>query len=262
MSENEDLEREHRGDPEFMMSLSRGLAVLQCFAEHEQPMTIAQASRMTGISRAAVRRCLYTLVTLGYAGQEGQRYVLRPRTLSLGYAFMSSNSLAVRTQPILDDLRDELGESCSLGVMEADEVHYVARAEASRIMSIALRAGSRLPLFATSMGRVLLAGLPRFQQEAYLRRANLQALTPRTQTDPGTLLELIAKVGEQGYAIVDEELELGLRSVAVPIRPASEVVAALNVGTAVARIPLTDLRTRILPSLRRGAARLGAVIKA
>lgn len=222
-------------------------------------MTIAQAAEMTGLSRAAVRRCLYTLVRLGYAAQEDLSYVLRPKALSLGYAYLSSSSLAARAQPILDQLRDELGESCSLGVQEEDEVYYVARAEASRIMSIALRAGSRLPLYATSMGRVILAGWPRAEIKAYLARTELRTLTPKTETGVAALLAKIAKVADDGYAIVDQELELGLRSVAVPVIGRKGVVAALNLGGQSARITTADLRTRCLPALRKGAQRLSAV---
>ena len=254
-----DVGREWQGDPEFMMSLARGLAVLRCFAEHERPMTIAQAAAQTGLSRAAVRRCLYTLVRLGYAAQEDLSYVLRPKVLALGHAYLSSSSLAVRAQPILDQLRDELGESCSLGVLEEDKVCYVARAEASRIMAIALRAGSRLPLYATSMGRVLLAARPRDEQEAYLARTELKRLTPDTECDRAALLEKLERVREEGFAIVDQELELGLRSIAVPVLGRDGVAAALNVGTPAARVTTADLRARCLPALRKGAQHLGMI---
>lgn len=247
------------GDPEFMTSLARGLAVLRCFADAERPMTIAEASRRTGLSRPAVRRCLHTLVKLGYAARDEQSYTLRPKTLALGYAYLSSSSLARLAQPMLDQLRDELRESCSLGLIEEDEVYYVARAEVSRIMSIALRVGSRLPLYCTSMGRVLLAGQGRAEQEAYLRRTNLIAHTATTETDPVALLEIFEKVAEQGYAIVDQELELGLRSVAVPVIGRTGEVAALNIGTQAARVPMPDLRSRYLPALRKIARELGAM---
>ncbi|WP_157220236.1 IclR family transcriptional regulator domain-containing protein [Flavisphingomonas formosensis] len=250
---------EAEGDPDFMTSLARGLAVLRCFAEQQRPMTIAQASRLTGLSRPAVRRCLHTLVRLGYAAQDETNYVLRPKTLALGYAYLSSSSLALKAQPLLDELRDELHESCSLGVIEEDEVYYVARAEVSRIMSVALRVGSRLPLYNTSMGRVLLASLPRAEQEAYLARTELRAVTPHTQTDPASLLAIFSTVRDQGYAIVDEELEPGLRSVAVPVTGRAGLVAALNIGTQAARVPLADLYMRCLPALRRVARDLGSM---
>jgi IclR family pca regulon transcriptional regulator len=247
------------GDPEFMTSLARGLAVLRCFADAQAPMTIAQAAKMTGLSRPAVRRCLHTLVRLGYAAQDGTHYMLRPKALALGYAYLSSSPLAMRAQPMLDQLRDELHESCSVGMLEEDEVYYVARAEISRIMSIALRAGSRLPLYCTSMGRILLAAQDRQSQISYLRRTELIARTGHTCTQPAALLEILAGVAEEGYAIVDQELEIGLRSVSVPILGRCGVVAALNIGTQAARVPVTELRIRYLPALRRIAQELKVI---
>lgn len=247
------------GDPEFMTSLARGLAVLRCFAGEQRPMTIAQASRSTGLSRPAVKRCLHTLVRLGYAAQDGAHYALRPKVLALGYAYLSSSTLAVRAQPLLDQLRDELHESCSLGVIEEDEVYYVARAEVSRIMSIALRVGSRLPVYCTSMGRILMAGQSREAQQAYLRRADLIRHTPSTRTEPADLLALFDHVAEEGCAIIDEELEIGLRSIAVPVMSGGRVVAAVNIGTQAARISVAELRSRFLPPLRRVARELSAM---
>lgn len=196
---------------------------------------------------------------LGYATQDGVHYALRPKVLALGYAFLSSSSLAVRAQPLLDELRDELHESCSLGVLEEDEVYYVARAEISRIMSIALRVGSRLPLYCTPMGRLLLAGQTYEMQQDYLRRTELVARTPGTLTQPGDLLDIFRHVAEEGYAIVDQELEIGLRSIAVPVVAGGRVVAAVNIGTQAARVPLSELRTRFLPSLRRVARDLSVM---
>lgn len=244
---------EANGDPEFMTSFARGLAVLRCFADSRQPMTIAQASRLTGLSRPSVRRCLHTLCRLGYASQNGVQYALGPKVLSLGYAFLSSSTLAMRAQTRLDKLRDELHESCSLGVLEEDEVTYISRAEALRIMSIALRVGSRLPLYCTSIGRVLLAGMGRTEQQAYLAAVPLEARTTHTETDPTALMGIFARVAEEGHAVVDQELELGLRSIAVPVYAGGRAIAALNVGTQAARVPLSELRTRFLPSLRRTA---------
>ncbi|WP_420146397.1 IclR family transcriptional regulator domain-containing protein [Sphingobium sp.] len=248
------MEVEAQGDPEFMTSLARGLSVLRCFADQQRPMTIAQASRLTGLSRPSVRRCLHTLVRLGYATQDGSSYALRPKTLSLGFAYLSSSSLAMRAQPMLDSLRDRLGESCSLGVLDEAEVYYVARAETTRIMSISLRVGSRLPLYATSMGRVLLAAMPGAERKTYLHSVNMQKFTDRTETSPATLMAYIDKVQEDGFAIVDQELELGLRSLAVPVRGAQgQVIAALNIGTHAQRVPAAKLRSQYLPELRRVA---------
>lgn len=250
---------ESNGDPDFMTSLARGLAVLRCFADERRSMNIAQASRLTGLSRPAVRRCLHTLTRLGYVAQDGANYFLRPKVLALGYAYLSSSTLASRAQPLLDGLRDELHESCSLGAIDGGEVVYIARAETSRIISIALRIGSRLPLYCTSMGRVLLAGKERSEQIAYLRDNPLPTLTAKTQTEPRILLKLIDQVTESGYAIVDEEMEIGLRSIAVPVVRSGQVIAALNIGTQSTRVSLADLRSRFLPALSRVAKELGAL---
>ena len=240
------------GDPDFMTSLARGLAVLSCFAEHRKPMTISQASQRTGITRASVRRCLHTLVKLGYAAQEEQSFSLRPKALALGYAYLSSSSLSVVAQPLLDQVRDNLRESCSMGVLENDEIFYVARSETQRIMSVALRVGSRLPLYCTSMGRVLLSHLPRAEQEAYLARTPLLQRTSKTVTAVPALIDILDRVREQGYAVVDQELEIGLRSIAVPVTGhAGNVIAAINVGTQSARVSVTELQSRYLPELLR-----------
>ncbi|MDB5685923.1 MAG: IclR family transcriptional regulator [Rhizorhabdus sp.] len=242
-------------DPDFMMSLARGLTVLESFAEHRVPMTIAQASQRTGLSRSAVRRCLHTLTQLGYAAQDGAQFTLRPKTLSLGFAYLSSNGLAAAAQPLLDRTRDILGESCSLGVREGDDVCYVGRSATIGIMSIALSVGSRLPLYCTSMGRVLLAASPPDERQAYIDRADLTARTDRTHTDRGALLDLIETVAAEGFALIDQELEVGLRSIAVPVRGRhGGVIGAINIGTSSARVSAAELRSRHLPELR-GAAR-------
>lgn len=247
------------GDPNFMMSLARGLAVLQLVAAADRPVSLAEVSRRSGLSRAASRRCLYTLCQLGYVVQGERGYRPRHDILTLGPGFISSNSLAVRAQPLLDELRDELGESCSIGVIDDDHVRYIARAETTRIMSINLRVGSRLPLYATSMGRVLLAGLPLAEREAYLERITPHQLTPTTITDPRQLQTVLVKVADQGFAIVDQELEHGLRSASVPIIGKSGMIAALNVGTSAARVPLERLTAEFLPALLHRARLMGGL---
>ena len=249
-------ELDRPGDPEFMSSLARGLAVMRCVAESGRPVTIADVSRRVGLSRAAVRRCLHTLNLLGYVGQDERGYVVRRQALSLGHPYLSLNALAARAQPVLNRLRDQLGESCSLGMMEEDQLLYVARAETARIMSIGLRVGSRIPLYPTSMGRVLLAACPREAQDAYLARTELRPLTAKTVTDRAALLKIFRQVATQGFAILDEELEIGVRSVAVPVKARNGVVAAMNVGMSTARVSLRALRERILPALREAADEL------
>lgn len=244
-------------DPEFMLSLAKGLAVLRCFADQRRPLTIVAATELTRFSRASVRRCLHTLVQLGYLRQENASFSLTPGVLALGYAFLSSDALADVAQPLLDRLSASIGESCSLGVLEADEVCYVARSESTRIMSIALRVGSRLPLYCTSMGRVLLAHMAAPERLAYFDRTPLTALTAHTITERHALLDLLDAVKAQGFAIVDQELEIGLRSVAVPVfNRAGDVIGALNIGTQSVRVPIPELEDSHLPALRKAAEEL------
>jgi len=245
----------YSGDPNFMASLARGLAVLSAFDERSPALNIAQVSERTGIPRAAVRRCLYTLAQLGYVGP-GPQYELLPRVLTLGHAQLAAMPLPAQVQPVLDRCRDQLHESCSLGKLDGDELIYIARSERVRIMSIALRVGSRLPAYCTSMGRVLLAQLSDEELDAYLERVELRPLTSRTVTAKGKLRELIAGVRRAQYAVVDQELEDGLRSIAVPVFAQGRMVAALNAGTPSARVPLKELTQRFLPALRAAAETL------
>lgn len=246
------------GDPEYMLSLARGLAVLEKLAGAERPMTISELSRTLDFSRAAVRRCLYTLGVLGYARNDERGFRITARPMALSHALLSPIALAGRAQPLLDQLRDQLGESCSLGVLEDDYVRYVCRAEAYRIMTIGLRVGSRLPLYLTSMGRVLLSAASDAQIEAYLARTPLTATTALTQTDAAAIKAIVRGIATDGFAIVDQELELGLRSIAVPVTSRGAVVAALNVGTSAARVSLDEMRTRYLPAIAAIAGQLSS----
>ncbi|AKH42920.1 IclR family pca regulon transcriptional regulator [Altererythrobacter atlanticus] len=246
------------GDPEFMMSLAKGLAVLRLVANTQGQISIAEAARRTGFSRSAARRCLYTLSQLGYVAWHNEGFVIQNEHYSLGSNFVGTGSLASRATPILERLRDELGESCSLGILDGDHVRYIARAQTSRIMSINLYAGSRLPLCVTSMGRVLLAGCDQPMLDEYLGRTSLTPLTGKTVTDPRRLLTILEGVKRDGYAIVDQELEIGLRSVAVPVESSGRVIAALNIGCAASRIPIEEMLTRFLPRLRKASEELRA----
>lgn len=243
-------------DPDFMLSLARGLGVLTAFADQREPLTVAEIARVTDMSRAASRRCLHTLSVLGYVEREGNRFTLKAKALSLGYAFLSSSTLAMRAQPLLDDLRNETGESCSLGVLEDGKVCYISRAETSRVMSVSPQIGSRLPLYCTSMGRVLLGGMSQADRARSLGETELVTMTPRTQTSVPALLAIIADVALEGRAIVDEELELGLRSIAVPVLGRSNVVAAMNIAAHAGGEPLDSFESRCLPHLKRAAQRL------
>ena len=237
-------------DPSFMTSLARGLAVLRAFSDQRRSLTIAQISVKTGIPRAAVRRCLHTLRTLGYADADANNFSLTPKVLTLGYSYLSSTPLTVSAQPCLNATSRALNESCSLAVLDDDQVLYVARSATSRIMSVALNTGSRLPAYCTSLGRVMLAHLPQAELKAYLERVTLRAYTDRTIVSVKRLNEVLAGVRQNGYAIIDEELEVGLRSIAVPVRGASgAVVAALNVGAQASRVALQQMTEQFLPAL-------------
>ncbi|KRW73212.1 IclR family transcriptional regulator domain-containing protein [Stutzerimonas nitrititolerans] len=246
------------GDPNFMTSLARGLAVVHAFQERKRHLTIAQISHRTEIPRAAVRRCLYTLMKLGYATTDGRTYSLLPKVLTLGHAYLSSTPLAVTAQPILDRLSDQLHEACSMATLEGDEVLYVARsATPQRLISVDLSVGSRLPAYCTSMGRILLAALDDAALDDYLEHADLQIKTSRTLHTPEAIRAAIMEIRQQGWVIVDQELEVGLRSLAVPLKDsAGQVLAALNVGTHAGRVSRQELETRFLPVLLEASKEL------
>ena len=253
------------GDPNFMTSLARGIAVIRAFTQQKRRLTISQLSQRTGIPRAAVRRCLYTLAQLGYVNAgEGKDFSLSPRILSLGHAYLSSTSLSNAAQPLLDRLSDVLHESSSIALLEGDEILYVARSSTNRrIMSVDLGLGTRLPAYCTSMGRVLLAHLPTSDQDAYLARVKLVRHTSRTIMTPEKLRWELEAICRAGFAIVDQELEIGLRSIAVPVRDqAGKVVAAMNIGTHASRVTLAEMEKSFLPELTSAAHELGTLLLA
>ncbi len=242
---------------DFVQSLDRGLAVIRCFSSERPSLTLSEVAERTGLTRAAARRFLLTLQELGYVGSTGRQFSLRPRVLALGYAYLSSFSVAQIAQPHLEDLAEELHESCSVSVLDGDDIVYVARASANRIMTIALTVGTRLPPYPTSMGRVLLAWLPPAEIDAILGRTSLRKLTEQTVVDPDELKQILATVRAQGWAAVDQELEAGVRSVAVPIRDSSgKVVAAINASAHAARVPMRTLEKQFLPRLLDAARQI------
>lgn len=254
----------YAGDPNFMTSLARGLIVIQAFTQQTPQMTISQLSLKTGLSRAAVRRCLYTLTKLGFAGAEdGTRYGLRPRLLTLSNTYTSSNALSTSAQPILERMSSAHHESFSVATLDGDEIVYIARTQvAARVMAVDLHIGSRLPAYCTSMGRVLLAYQPADWIEQYLARVVLTPHTTRTVTTVDKLMMLLRNVRRNGYALVDQELEVGLRSLAVPVfAPSGRVVATLNLSGSAPRMPVYDMQTRFLPLLRNAANELGGLLR-
>ena len=248
-------------DPSFMTSLARGLAVVKAFSDQRRAMTIAQLSQKTGIPRAAVRRCLYTLKQLGYADSEANNFYLKPKILSLGYSYLSSTPLTISAQPTLNQISRELNESCSLGVLEESDILYISRSQSSRVMSVALNTGSRLPAYCSSMGRVLLSVLPEAALSDYFSKVSLIAHTDRTVTTENELRQILSDVRKNGYAIVEEELEIGLRSIAVPVRGASGIpVAALSVGAQAGRTNRLQLEQNFLPILLNAASDLSVLL--
>jgi IclR family pca regulon transcriptional regulator len=246
-----------------MTSLARGLLVIQAFTPQTPQMTISQLAVKTGISRAAVRRCLYTLAKLGFAGaEEGSRYALRPHMLALSNCYSTSNSLSTAAQPILERMSAALHESFSVATLDGDEIVYIARSTVSRVMSDDLHIGSRLPAYCTSIGRVLLAYMPAEQLEPYLARVVLTPHTARTVSSVEKLRLALRNVRRHGYAMVDQEFEVGLRSLAVPVySPTGRVVATINLSGSAPRISLYEMQTRFLPHLRNAATELGAFLR-
>jgi IclR family pca regulon transcriptional regulator len=207
------------------------------------------------------RRFLLTLDELGYVASRDGVFQLTPRVLELGYTFLSTMRLPDAAQPIMEDVVDRVHESCSVSVLDGAEIVYVVRVPAKRIMAISLAVGSRLPAYPTSMGRVLLAGLSRTELDAYFARAPLRRLTERTVTDRLELERVLSKVRERGWALVDQEVEVGVRSVAAPIHDRDgRVVAAINVSSHAARVNLKEMRTRHLPIVIDAARRISAAL--
>jgi len=240
---------------DFVQSLERGLAVIRAFDAEHRELALSEVARLTGLTRAAARRFLLTLVKLGYVNFSQGRFSLRPRVLELGYAYLSSLTLPEVALPHMEQLVAKVNESCSISVLDDIDVVYVARVPTRRIMSITLAVGTRLPAFVTSMGRVLLAGLPDEELEERLARIEVTPLTSRTVADKDELRTILAGVRRQGYAATDQELEEGLRSLAVPLRSSSgAVTAALNVSVHASRASMAALRREFLPLARRTAA--------
>lgn len=254
---------QYAGDPNFMTSLARGLSVLEAFAQESPQMTISQLSGKTGLSRAAVRRCLYTLSKLGYAGAEdGQRYSLRPKMLTLSHTYTVSNTLSSAAQPILERMSGQLRESFSVATLDGDEIVYIARSQVSRLMSVDLHVGSRLPAYCTSMGRVLIASQPPDEVERYLSRVQLKPFTSKTVNSVDKLRSMLRNVRRNGYAMCDQEFEMGLRSLAVPVyAPSGKVIATVNLSGNAQRMPLLEMQTQFLPHLRSAANELSVFLR-
>jgi len=242
---------------DFVQSLDRGLAVIRAFGPDRERLSLSEVARATGLTRAAARRFLLTLVKLGYVRNDGREFSLRPRVLELGYAYLSGLGMPEVAAPHLEELVAQVRESSSISVLDSQHIVYVARVPTKRIMTVSISVGTRFPAYATSMGRVLLAGLSEDDLSRYLAEADLAPITGRTVTDPDRLREILRDVAKQGYAIVDQELEEGLRAVAAPIHGAGgAVTAAINLSAHASRISMSAMRTELLPHLLQTASRI------
>jgi IclR family transcriptional regulator, pca regulon regulatory protein len=243
----------------YVRSLARGLSVIRAFSEERPELTLAEVARETELTRSAARRSLLTLVELGYVAVDERSFRLTPRVLELGYAYLSSSGLPELAQPHLERLSATIGESSSVSVLDGHDVVYVARVATSRIMRVNIAVGTRFPAWVTSMGRALLSGHDDEALREVLEASERAQLTPSTVTDVERLIEVVQEVRRLGYALVDEEFELGLRSLAVPIRDTEgQVVAAMNVSTHAARVPVEEALDTYLPALQGEAQALEA----
>jgi IclR family pca regulon transcriptional regulator len=235
---------------DFIQSLERGLEVMNSFSRERAHQTLSEVAQMTGLTRATTRRVLLTLTELGYVHQSGRSFSLTPKMLDLGYSYLSSLEVVEVAQRPMERLVEEVKESSSMSVLDGSEIVYVARVPTKRIMTIALALGSRLPAYPTSMGRVLLSGLPDSQIDDYLEQTRLERLTPHTITDPDEFRAAIDNVRAKGFALVDQELEVGVRSIAAPIlNGRQEIIAAMNISCHASRVTLGQIRGEFRPKL-------------
>ena len=248
--------------PDFVQSLERGLAVIRAFDADHRSLTLSEVAAATGVTRAAARRFLLTLAELGYVRNHGRYFSLTARVLELGYAYLSSLSLPEVAEPHLEALVAQVDESSSLSVLDGTDILYVARASNRRVMSINLAPGARLPAYCTSMGRTLLAALPRDEAQAILDRSEMIAYTERNKADMASINTELAVVAAQGFAVIDQELELGLCSIAVPLNNAAgQVVAAINIGAQTARAPTSRMIAHFLPLMRKVQAEVRPLLR-
>ncbi|WP_432084116.1 IclR family transcriptional regulator domain-containing protein [Streptomyces sp. WAC 04229] len=248
--------------PHFVKSFERGLAVIRAFDADHPALTLSEVARACDLTRAAARRFLLTLADLGYVHTDGRRFRLTPRVLELGYSYLAGFTLAQIAEPYLEQLVAQVRESSSLCVLDGDDVVYVARVPTSRIMTASITVGTRFPAHLTSVGRVMLADLPDAEIERRLARADLRPHTARTLASVDALRAELRRVRRQGYALVDQELEDGLRSVAAPVRDRDgEVLAGVNIAVHAGRNSLESVRRDLLPHLLAAVARIDADLR-
>lgn len=246
---------------DMMGSLAKGLRVIEAFSAENSRLSISEAATISGLDRATTRRCLLTLSELGYAAYDGKFFTMTPRVLRLGTGCLAAMPLPRIVQPMLDTLSEEIGQSTSVSVLDETEIVYVARAAQRRVMSIALMPGSRLPAYCTSMGRVLLASLEPAKRREVLEASQRVVRTERTVTDIDALMEELDVTSSRGYALIDQEVEIGLRSIAVPLKTVRGVtVAALNVGMSSSGTSMNDITQQYLAPLLKVQSELGRML--
>jgi len=237
--------------PDFLEALARGLRVLEAFNQDRKQLTLSEVAKLVDLPRASVRRTLHTLVQLGYADMNDRLFRLTPRVLALARAYLQSNAVTDILQPALERLSEEIGESCSAAVLDGEDVMMIAHASPQRIIPVSAQIGFRLPAVATSLGRVLLAALDDRRLDEFLARVHPKKVTKFAVVDKSVLRKAILKVREQGYALVDQEAEIGFRSIALPLRKLDgRIIAALNVGVHSEHAPLKAMHNRFFPKLR------------
>jgi IclR family pca regulon transcriptional regulator len=246
---------------DMVAGLEKGLAIIEAFDESRPRLSLSEAAGRTGLTRAAARRYLLTLTKLGYASFDGKFFSLTPRILRLGYAYLSSSALPARVLPSLEQISAATGESSSAAILDGHDIVYIARSATRHIMSIALSVGTRLPAYCTSLGRVLLA----YQDEAalalFFAEGRFEPRTPKTRTSEAALRAALADVHTLGYALNDEELELGLRSLAVPVFDSrGRLVCAINVGVQAVRMSVEDMPRLLLPPLLAAKEELPRIV--
>jgi IclR family pca regulon transcriptional regulator len=234
--------------PEFLEALARGLRVLEAFNRERNQMTLADAAKAVALPRASVRRTLMTLVTLGYAETDGRLFRLTPRVLTLANAYLSSNAISDIVQPALERLSADVKEACSCAVLDGDDVVMIAHASPNRLVAVSAQIGLRLPAYASSLGRVMLSAMEDAALDGFLARIKPARLTPSTLTDKSEIRKAVVKVRKDGFSLVDQGVELGFRSISVPLRRRDgRIIAALNIG--VHSVPLDVMRRTFLPKL-------------
>jgi IclR family pca regulon transcriptional regulator len=248
---------------EFVRSVERAFSIVRAFGRESPSLTLSQVAQRTGLTRASARRFLMTLEALGYIGSEDRQFFLRPRILDLGFAYLSSVPVFDIVETHMEAVVQQVQESSSASVLDGTDVIYILRVPTKRIMSVQIEVGTRLPAYATSMGRVLLSALAPERLENYLQEVKMEQLTPMTVANDQGLRLALAQVREQGWCLLDQELEVGVRSVAVPLHdPAGQVFAAMNISTNATRVPAERLLGEYLPLLRKTAEAIDEEIRA